>query len=143
MSGGLIKPDELKRIADDIEMAKAREALEKKRKADHERNDFRDSFMSREIQPEVFERLSRLVKGAAERGEHEVMVLRFPSAYCTDGGRAINSFEPEWPQTLTGFAKKAHEFYEKELASLGYKVRAQIMDYPGGMPGEVGLFLRW
>ena len=44
--------------------------------------------------------------------------MRFPSSYCTDGGRAINSFEPDWPQTLTGFAKKAHEFYEKELAPL-------------------------
>jgi hypothetical protein len=139
----VIRPDDLKRIAEEVEMAKAREALEKKRKGDHERDAFRDSFMSREIQPEVFERLSRLVKSAAERGEHEVMVLHFPSAWCTDGGRAINNFEPDWPQTMTGFAKKAHAFYEKELAPLGYKVRAQIMDYPGGVPGDVGLFLRW
>jgi hypothetical protein len=139
----VIRPDDLKRIAEEVEMAKAREALEKKRKEDHERDAFRDSFMSREIQPEVFERLSRLVKSAAERGEHEVMVLHFPSAWCIDGGRAINNFEPDWPQTMTGFAKKAHAFYEKELAPLGYKVRAQIMDYPGGVPGDVGLFLRW
>jgi hypothetical protein len=54
--------------------------------------------------------------------------MRFPNSKCTDGGRAINSFEPEWPQTLTGFAKKGHEFYEKELAPLGYKVRAQILN---------------
>jgi len=139
----VIRPDDLKRIAEEVEMAKARDALEKKRKGDHERDAFRDSFMSREVQPEVFERLSRLVKSAAERGEHEVMVLRFPSAWCTDGGRAINNFEPDWPQTMTGFAEKAHAFYEKELAPLGYKVRAQIMDYPGGVPGDVGLFLRW
>jgi hypothetical protein len=139
----LIKPDDLKRIADDVEMAKAKEALEKKRKVDHERDSFRDAFMTRDIAPDVFDRLSRVVKGAAERGEHEVLAVRFPSAYCTDGGRAVNSFEPDWPQTLTGFAKKAHEFYEKELAPLGYKVRAQIMDFPGGMPGDVGIFLRW
>lgn len=140
---GVITPDDLKRIADEVEMAKARAALDKKRKGDHQRNEFRDSFMSREIQPEVFERLFRLVKSAAERGEHEVMVLRFPSAWCTNGGRAVNNFEPEWPQTLTGFAKKAHEFYEKERAHLGYRVRAQIMDYPGGVPGDVGLYLSW
>ena len=143
MSGDLIRPDDLRRIADDIEMAKAREALEKKRKVDHERDQFRETFMARDVHPEVFERLSRLVKGAAERGEREVLAMRFPSSYCTDGGRAINSFEPDWPQTLTGFAKKGHEFYEKELAPLGYKVRAQIMDFPGGMPGDVGIFLRW
>jgi hypothetical protein len=143
MTEGLIKPDELKRIADEIEMAKAREALEKKRKIDQERDQFHETFMSREVPPDVFERLSRLVKGAAERGEREVLAMRFPSAYCTDGGRAINSFEPDWPKTLTGAAKKGHEFYEKELAPIGYKVRAQIMDFPGGMPGDVGLFLRW
>jgi len=140
---GLISPDELKRISDDAEMAKAREALEKKRKIEHERDQFRELFMHRDIHPEAFERVSRLVKGAAERGEREVMAFQFPSAYCTDRGRAINNFEPEWPQTLTGFAKKAHEFYEKELAPLGYKVHAQILDYPGGMPGDVGIFLRW
>jgi len=143
MPGDMIRPDDLKRIADEIEMAKAREALEKKRKADHERDAFHEAFMTRDLHPEVFERVARLVKGAAERGEREVLALRFPSAYCTDGGRAINSFEGDWPQTLTGFAKKGHEFYEQELAPLGYKVRAQILDFPGGMPGDVGIFLRW
>jgi hypothetical protein len=141
--GGLIKPDELKHITEDIENTKAREALEKKRKADHERDEFHDSFMARDIHPDVFDRLSRLVKTAAEHGQHEVLVMQFPSSYCTDRGRAINNFEPDWPQTLTGFAKKAMEFYEKELEPAGYKVRAQILDYPGGMPGDVGIFLRW
>ena len=143
MAGGLITPDELRRLADEKEMEKAREALEKKRKADDERHQFHDAFMSQDIHPEVFERLSRVIKGAAERGEREVLVIRFPSEYCTDGGRAINSFEANWPETLTGFAKRAFEFWQKELQPQGYKVRAQIMDFPGGMPGEVGLFLRW
>jgi hypothetical protein len=87
--------------------------------------------------------VSRVVKAAAERGEREVLALRFSSTYCSDGGRAINSFEPDWPKTLTGFAKRAHEFWQKELEPKGYKVRAQIMDFPGGMPGDVGIFLKW
>lgn len=143
MAGGLVSPDELRRIADEHEMAKAREALEKKRKGDDERHQFREAFISREIHPEVFDRLSRLVQGAAERGEREVLVLRFPSEYCTDGGRAINNFESSWGDTLTGFAERAHEFWHKELAPKGYKVRAQIMDFPGGVPGDVGIFLSW
>jgi hypothetical protein len=48
---GVIRPDDLKRIADDVETAKAREALEKKRKVDHEREQFHDAFMSRETSP--------------------------------------------------------------------------------------------
>jgi hypothetical protein len=91
----------------------------------------------------VFDRLSRVVKAATERGEREVLVLRFSGEFCTDGGRALNSFEPDWPGTLTGFARRAHEFWEKEFAPQGYKLRAQIMDFPGGVSGDVGIFLRW
>ena len=69
--------------------------------------------------------------------------MRFSSEYCTDGGRAINNLEPDWPQSLTGFAKRAYEFWQKELQPKGYKLRAQIMDFPGGMPGDVGIFFRW
>jgi hypothetical protein len=42
--------------------------------------------MAREIHPEVFERVSRVVRSAAERGQREVLALCFPSEYCTDGG---------------------------------------------------------
>jgi hypothetical protein len=56
-----------------------------------------------------------VVKSAAERGEREVLVFRFPREYCTDDGRRINSFEPDWPESLTGFAKRAYEFWQKEL----------------------------
>jgi hypothetical protein len=140
---GLITPDELRRIAEEKEMAQLREALEKKRRMDEERHHLHDAFMAEELVPDVFERASRMVKGAAERGEREALAIRFPSEYCTDGGRAINNFEPNWPETLTGFAKRAHEFFLKELQPKGYKVSAQIMDFPGGVPGDVGIFLRW
>ena len=33
---------------------------------------------------------------AAERGQKEYMLQRFPSQLCSDGGRAINVAEPEW-----------------------------------------------
>jgi hypothetical protein len=140
---GLITPDQLRRIADEKEMEKAKEALEKKRKVDDERHHLRDAFMAQDVHPEVFERVSKVVQSAAERGENEVLAVRFPSEYCTDGGRAINNFEPNWPETLTGFAKRGHEFFKKELEPNGFKVRAQILDFPGGVPGDVGIFLRW
>jgi hypothetical protein len=143
MAAELITPEELRRIADEKEMERAREALEKKRKVEDEQHHLHDAFMSQEVHPEVLERVSRAVKGAAERGERDLMAIRFPSTYCTDGGRAINNFEADWPKTLTGFAKRAFEFWQKELEPKGYKLRAQILDFPGGMPGDVGMFLRW
>jgi hypothetical protein len=143
MAEGLITPDQLRQITDEKEKEKLQEALEKKRKTDDEHHQLHDAFMAREIHADVFERVSKVVRAAAERGEREVQVVRFSSQYCTDGGRAINNFEPEWPDTLTGFAKRAYEFWQKELEPQGYKVRAQIMDFPGGVPGDVGMFLRW
>ena len=143
MAEGLITPDQLRRITEQKETDLAREAIEKKRKADQERDQLRESFMSRDLHPDVYDRVSRAVKSAAERGEREILVLRFSSEFCTDGGRAINNSEPHWPDTLTGFAKRAHEFWQKELQPVGYKSRAQILDYPGGVPGDVGIFLSW
>ena len=143
MAGRLVTPDELRRITHQKEMEKMREALEKKRRMDEERHHFHDTFMHQDLPPDALQRVSALVRGAAEHGQREVLALRFPSEYCTDGGRAINDFEPNWPDTLTGFAKRAYDFWQKELEPQGYKVRAQIMDFPGGMPGDVGVFLRW
>ena len=70
-------------------------------------------------------------------------MITFPASYCNDGGRRINNSEPDWPNSLEGFAKKAYEFYEKELKPLGYQAHVEIIDYPGGMPGNVGMFLKW
>jgi len=40
------------------------------------------------------------VKLAAERGESELMIRRFPVELCTDHGRAINNSEADWPRPL-------------------------------------------
>jgi hypothetical protein len=66
-----------------------------------------------------------------------------PASTAPTAGRAINSFEPEWPKSLTGFAKVAYDFWQKELEPQGLMLRAQIMDFPSGMPGDVGMFLGW
>ena len=57
-------------------------------------------------------------------------------------GRSTTS-SPTGRRRLTGFAKRAYEFWQEELEPQGYKLRAQIMDFPGGVPGDVGVFLRW
>lgn len=139
----LIRPEDLRRIAEDHEMAMLKEAQERQKKHQEEQDTIRDAFMHQHVRPDAKERFTRAVRAAAERGVNEIQITRFPSSYCTDGGRAINNFEPDWPDSLTGFAREAYEIFDKQLRSKGYKLRAQILDYPGGMPGDVGLFLRW
>jgi hypothetical protein len=99
--------------------------------------------MGREIHPEVFDRLNQAVSVAAQRGLHQIQVITFPSSYCSDGGRRINIADPEWPSTLQGFAKKAYDFFDAELRPLGYKLHAEIISFPGGMPGDAALYLKW
>lgn len=83
------------------------------------------------------------VKLAAERGEMELLIGRFPVELCTDHGRAINNNETGWPDTLTGLPRQAYEIWHEKLQPLGYKLSAMIIEWPGGLPGEVGMFLSW
>ncbi|WP_448204919.1 hypothetical protein [Azospirillum sp. sgz302134] len=143
ISDDLISPTELRKIAEEREMAKLREAMERDKKRHDEQETIREAFMNQHIRPDAKERFTRAVRAAAERGVNEIQIVRFPSSYLSDGGRAINSFEPDWPNSLTGYAREAYEIFDKHLKQKGYKLRAQILEYPGGMPGDVGLFLRW
>ena len=88
-------------------------------------------------------RAAAIIRRAANNGLMEVEIFRFPNELCTDRGRAINQREPGWEKTLTGLPKELYEFWEKHLKSRGYKVGFQIVDFPGGMPGDVGMTLRW
>jgi hypothetical protein len=88
-------------------------------------------------------RAAAIIKRAADNGQTEVQVGRFPNKLCTDHGRAINQQEPGWENTLTGLPKELFEFWQKHLKPRGYKLRFQIVDFPGGMPGDVGISLSW
>ena len=92
---------------------------------------------------EVVQTLTAKLRAAADRGQTELMVMRFPTALCTDKGRAINNMDEEWPETLTGRPRQAYEFWRDHLKDLGYKLSAMIVEWPGGLPGDVGFFLKW
>jgi hypothetical protein len=92
------------------------------------------------------ERLKRaiaIINRAAKNGLTSVEITRFPNQLCTDRGRAINQREKGWQDTLTGLPKELYVFWEKYLKERGYKLGFQIVDFPGGMPGDVGITLSW
>ena len=92
---------------------------------------------------EAIRRGTLIIRRAAANGLTEVQVLRFPNRLCTDNGRAINNQEPGWESTLTGLPKEMYLFWQKHLQPKGYKLRFQIIDFPQGMPGDVGITLSW
>src|SRR5579871_2613990 len=92
---------------------------------------------------ERLKRAAAIIKRAVRNKMTEVEIGRFPNQLCTDRGRAIIQAEPGWEDTLTGLPKELHEFWQKHLAPLGYKIHVRIVDWPHGMPGDVGIALSW
>ena len=92
---------------------------------------------------EGIRRGAAIIQRAVNAGSTEVEVYRFPNTLCTDHGRAINQQEPGWENTLTGVPKEIYQLWHKHFRSRGYKLLVQIVDSPGGMPGDIGMTLSW
>jgi hypothetical protein len=139
----MFNADALRKIKADKEAAEAEKARTEDAKRAEEEKKTHDAFMAREIHPDAMDRVMSAVQKAAERGETHIMVFQFPSTFCKDSGRAINNSEANWPDTLDGFPARAYEFFDKNLKQLGFRLRAEILNYPGGVPGDVGISLHW
>ncbi|WP_248310009.1 hypothetical protein [Bosea sp. WAO] len=140
--------DDLRSYMADLEMAKASKLLGAMDKAEEARKKLvatlqEEIAVTPEKIAEIKHSLANKTRAAAERGEKEVLVMRFPSALCTDRGRAINNAEADWPTTLTGRPRQAYEFWKEHLQPAKYKLRAMIVEWPGGLPGDVAFFLSW
>ena len=48
-----------------------------------------------------------------------------------------------WPETLQGKAKELYDRYTEVARPQGYRLKAMIINFPGGLPGDVGFFLSW
>jgi len=101
------------------------------------------------------------IKRAFERNETELMISSFPCSFCTDGGRAIGNIgmtpinkptkeelaargdEPEWLPTLPAGVREVYTYWKENLKPGGFQFHVRIISYPGGVPGDVGLFFTW
>ena len=100
--------------------------------------------MERELRPDGIERFNSWVRRAAEQGRSEIEIMRFPSQYCNDKGRAITIWRRAGrSNALDGLARRVYDTYATHLQGQGYKIRAQILNYPEGNLGEVGIYIGW
>jgi hypothetical protein len=86
---------------------------------------------------------STVIQRAVRNGMTEVLVYRFPNTLCTDRGRAINQREPGWEKTLTGIPKEIFQLWTDYLKPRGYRIQYQILEFPGGLPCDIGVTLAW
>jgi hypothetical protein len=114
-----------------------------------------------ELTDAVVESALDRIRHVFELGETELMIASFPSTFCTDDGRAIINAgappinkpteedlaarpdEPEWLVTLPLGVRKVYDYWSDNLKPGGFKFAARVINYPGGKPGDVGLFFSW
>ena len=146
------KPDELLPTAKDfmkkLALAEAEEASKEAAKmaaAEAEKKALLDQLKkpSGLSDEEAIQRAIKIIERAVSNGKTEVQVHRFPNQLCTDKRRAIIQQEPGWENTLTGVPKEIYQLWAKYFRPRGYKLRVEIVDYPGGLPGDVGMTLKW
>jgi hypothetical protein len=138
-----------KQIMEQVALAeaeKASEAMRQKAKGDAEKKALIDRLTkpSGVSEEERLKRAAAIIQRAVKNGLTEVEVTRFPNVMCTDRGRAINNnLEPGWEKTLTGLPKELYEFWERQLKPRGYKIKFQVVDFSGGVQGDIGITLKW
>jgi hypothetical protein len=86
---------------------------------------------------------STIIQRAVRNGLTEVMVYRFPNTLCSDRGRAINQMEAGWEKTLSGIPKEIFQLWTDYLKPRGYRIQYQILEFPGGVPGDIGITIAW
>ena len=86
---------------------------------------------------------ANVIQRAVRNGLSEVQIYRFPNSLCTDRGRAIKEHEPGWERTLMGIPREIYQLWSDYLKPRGYRILYQIIDFPGGMPGDISIVLSW
>ena len=139
---------DLRNYMTEMQMAKATKSIDGMDRAEKARQDLVKRLsepidLTPERLREILQPLKSKLRSAAERGQTELLVMRFPNSLCTDRGRAINNSDPSWPDTLTGRPRQAYELWQSQLRQAGFRLSAMIIEWPGGLPGDVGFFLKW
>lgn len=145
LDGLLPTADDLRKKIALAEAEKASEAMRRKAQEDADKKALLERFEkpSGVDDEERMKRAAAMINRAVANGVTELPIFRFPNALCTDHGRAINNQEPGWEGTLTGLPKELYDFWHKYLRERGYRLKVQVVDFPGGIPGDIGMSLSW
>jgi CBS domain-containing protein len=122
-------------VVDERQVARRQRALERRRKI--------KELLDEHVNEALWQDLIVHAELAARSGEQELLLLRFPSDLCSDGGRKIDVAETGWEDTLRGEAAEIHVRWRKDLRPKGFGLSARIVSYDEGVLGDIGLFLTW
>jgi hypothetical protein len=134
---------DFRQLVADFESGEVRRREELRHHSEEEHKHKVEQLIGTHISDGDWRHLVHEARTAAERGSKEFMLLRFPSQLCSDGGRAVNVPDPDWPTTLRGEAAEIYLRWSHDLKPQDFHLAARVVDFPEGMPGDIGLFLVW
>jgi CBS domain-containing protein len=134
---------DFRRLAAGFESTEAHRREDLRHSAGEERQHRAEEMIGEHISDESWRHLVHEARTAAEQGLKESLLLRFPSQVCSDGGRAVNVPDPGWPSTLRGEAAEIYSRWSHDLQPQGFHLSARVVDFPDGLPGDIGMFLVW
>ncbi|NYJ14877.1 hypothetical protein GGI64_005978 [Rhizobium leguminosarum] len=134
--------EELRKRALELQLVEMERSERIKAREAKKHAEFVEDFFRKQIGETERATIKRLVMKAAADGKYEALIYSFPSTFCSDSGRAINNLSG-WQKTLQGKAKELLELFEEVARPQGYGLKAMIINFPDGMPGDVGFFLTW
>lgn len=135
--------DQLRRFTDISRAKYEKNSGEAPNTSDDSFDEQKQQFIQSEFHEHEFQALELKIIDAAKQGKYEVEIMNFPATYCTDGGRAINNSEKDWPETLQGKARSFHTIWKEHGQPIGFRLKIKINNYPGGFIGDVSLFIDW
>ncbi len=142
-STSMTSAEELRKRALELQLAEMERDQRIKDREAKKHAEFLEDFFQKHVGETERAVIKRLVMKAAADGKYEALIFSFPSSLCSDSGRAINNNLPGWQNTLQGKAKELHSLFEEVAKPQGYGLKAAIINFPDGMPGDVGFFLTW
>lgn len=142
-STSMTSAEELRKRALELQLAEMERDQRIKDREAKKHAEFLEDFFQKHVGENERAVIKRLVMKAAADGKYEALIFSFPSSLCSDSGRAINNNLPGWQNTLQGKAKELQSLFEEVAKPQGYGLKAAIINFPDGMPGDVGFFLTW
>jgi CBS domain-containing protein len=134
---------DFRQLAADFKSTEAHRREDLRHSAGEERRHRAEELIGRHMSDGSWRHLVHEARTAAEQGLKEFLLLRFPSQVCSDGGRAVNVPDPGWPATLRGEAAEIYSRWSHDLQPRGFHLSARVVEFPDGMPGDIGMFLVW
>ncbi len=104
-------------------------------------SEFVEDFFKKHIGDDERAVIKRLVMKAAADGKFEAMVYSFEFfAPTADGNQQRTVRVAEY---AAGRAKEVLDLFDSVARPQGYTLKAMVINFPEGMPGDIGFFLGW